>query len=259
MLRADFYRLFHSKGFYITQLVLILVVAFCVWDKGVFSMTVSEQNAQEIAQRTDLIREMACTSHQAVMAMSTMAAFLIYFSLPLFYMTVGADLNSGTLKNIISSGMPRTHYFFSKYCVFLMVTALQFIFYYGTTYLVAGFTNGFDALSLEWLSDFIRVFLVQYLSLQGVFAVTMLVIFLTLSNVWSILATIVVPLVLTVVQIAYFTENKIFAYLNFQSMLNQAGALTLDSEFFLEFTPLALLVIAACLLIALVSFKQRDF
>ena len=62
-----------------------------------------------------------------------------------------------------------------------------------------------------------------------------------------------------VVEEVYFAESKILAYLNFQSMLNQAGALTLDSEFFLQFTPLALLVIAVCLLIALMSFKQRDF
>ena len=62
-------------------------------------------------------------SYQTVIAMSTMAAYLIYFSLPLFVMILGYDLTKKTYKNQLAIGISRWYFFMSKYLIFLLISA----------------------------------------------------------------------------------------------------------------------------------------
>lgn len=43
-IRADFYRLFYSKGFYITQLFLIVVIVLSIWTEALGSVGISGES-----------------------------------------------------------------------------------------------------------------------------------------------------------------------------------------------------------------------
>ncbi|RGW61932.1 hypothetical protein [Enterococcus durans] len=139
-IRADFYRLLHTKGFFITQIALILIIIVSVFTQALGSAGVMTEQLKHLQSGA---LDLKWDSYQTVIAMSTMAAYLIYFSLPLFVMILGYDLTKKTYKNQLAIGISRWYFFMSKYLIFLLISACQFIFYYGFTFLAAGIRYGF--------------------------------------------------------------------------------------------------------------------
>lgn len=119
-IRADFYRLLHTKGFFITQIALILIIIVSVFTQALGSAGVMTEQLKHLQSGA---LDLKWDSYQTVIAMSTMAAYLIYFSLPLFVMILGYDLTKKTYKNQLAIGISRWYFFMSKYLIFLLISA----------------------------------------------------------------------------------------------------------------------------------------
>ncbi|NEX85131.1 hypothetical protein G4V64_03565 [Enterococcus durans] len=73
-IRADFYRLLHTKGFFITQIALILIIIVSVFTQALGSSGVMTEQLKHLQSGA---LDLKWDSYQTVIAMSTMAAYLI--------------------------------------------------------------------------------------------------------------------------------------------------------------------------------------
>ncbi|WP_412989665.1 hypothetical protein ACLJJ6_01290 [Pediococcus siamensis] len=252
MIRGDLYRLEHSKGFYITETVLVVLVLTSILTGTLGSVGTHPQDLQNFQQAN-----LVWTAGRATKLMTSMVSFLIYLILPLFIMTTGFEFSRLSYKNLLSSGMTRTNYFFSKYAVFLVIVCLQFILYYVTVFLGSGLKNGFGELTAKFGLKLAQTISLQLLLMLAIFAVSILILFWTFSTITAVVATILFPIVVSVIRVI-FSKVDWLKYFDFQN--------TIDSAFFTHFSShtmaLSILTAGGTILIfgllALSVFKQKN-
>lgn len=256
MILGDFYRLKHSKGFYITELILVAFILTIV-----LTSTLGSVSARPSSASFSMFQQAGVNGHwsgiQAVKLMSSMCSFLIYLILPLFILTTGFEFSSGSYKNLLSSGMTRTNYFFSKYIVFIIVVLLQFILYYVLIYMVAGATNTFGNFTVNFSIKMGQVIIFQLLLTLAIFAVSILVMFITFSITAAIITTVVWQFIISVFRMVLIHATWL-KFFDFQG--------TIDTIFFAQMslhdTSLYILTtcstIIVCGLLSLYTFKHKN-
>lgn len=210
-INADFYRLFHSKGFYITQILLVvLVTGAMVSQQTITLMNMSKTNASPAGHNP------LWTGVDAVLNFGSISIFLIYFSLSIFIITIGYDLSHEMLKNVVTAGISRERFFISKYFVFLIVTMFQFIIYYGVVFILSSAMNGVGNFSLGFLKLFFGGVGLQFLLLHAAFAIGFCILYFTFSTVWPVLGIIVIPVIINIVStlIPHMEWLYLFAFSN---------------------------------------------
>jgi ABC-2 type transport system permease protein len=253
-IRADFYRLFHTKGFYITQISLIALVVLVVLTQALGSTGVS---SEQLTQLQHGFYDSRWNGYQTVIAISSMASFLIYFCLPLFTMIIGHDLTKKTYKNQLAIGVSRLYFFVSKYLIFLLVSALQFAFYYIFTFLAGIVRYGLGTPPENFWSNILRTVGIQFLSLQALFAIALLLLCLAFSNVFAVIGVIISGLVLSIPQ-AVFPKVEWVKYLDFQSNINLAWVTNVPEHYWLKTTVTAVCFTIILAILAYQSLRKRD-
>ncbi|ANK62359.1 hypothetical protein AYR56_11065 [Loigolactobacillus backii] len=223
MIRGDFYRLKHSKGFYITEFILIALVLSSVLTGTLGTIGARSDSIEEFQQAGG-----AWNAVKATKLMTSMCSFLIYLILPLFIMTTGFEFSRRSYKNPLSSGMTRLNYYLSKYSVFIVIVLLQVILYYGTVYVVTGIKNGFGIFTLNFGIKMAQAILLQLLLLLAIFSVSILVLFITFSTISAVVTTIIFPLLVNILHMI-FIKVAWLKYFDFQG--------TIDSAYFTHFQP----------------------
>jgi ABC-2 type transport system permease protein len=253
-IRADFYRLFHTKVFYITQISLIALVVVVVLTQALGSAGMSSDQLEQLQSG---IYDSSWNGYQTVIALSSMASFLIYFCLPLFTMIIGYDLTKRTYKNQLAVGVSRLHFFVSKYLIFLLISALQFAFYYIFTFLAGTARYGLGTVPENFWSNIFRTLGIQFLSFQAIFAVSLLLVCLTFSNVAAVIGAIISGLFLGIPQVI-FPKIEWFKHLDFQSSINLAWITDVPEHFWLKTTVTALCFTIILAGLAYQSLRKRD-
>ncbi|WP_040977723.1 ABC transporter permease [Oceanobacillus jeddahense] len=253
-MRADFYRLFRTKGFYITQLLLILFVIISVSAEATGSVGVVDSD--EMAGMQSHLQVHDWDSYQTFIAFSSMASFLIYFCLPLLVMIVGYDFVHQSYKNQLTSGVSRLQYFGSKYFIFAVVTALQFIFYYTSAFVTAAVTNGIGTAPTYFWIHALQTIGVQFIAFQAIFMISLCILVITFSNVSGIISVIVIPLIINVLS-AFFTMDWL-KYFDFQTGINVAWIRDLPDFSWLAFLSCNLGIIIIMSYIAYQAFRHKS-
>ncbi|MFV0560416.1 MAG: hypothetical protein ACK5NA_06845 [Enterococcus sp.] len=253
-IRADFYRLLHVKAFYITQIALITIVLLTIFTKTLGSSGVMTDQLNQLQSGT---RDLSWDSYQTVIAISTMAAFLVYFCLPLFVMILGHDLTRKTYKNQIAIGISRWHFFVSKYLIFLLVSALQFVFYYGFTFLTAGIRYGFGIPPEHFWGDIFRTIGLQFLAFQAIFAIALLLLSLTFSNVAAVIVVIVSSIIIEIIS-AIFSKVEWIKYFDFQTNINITWLKDMPDQYWLKATTTALFFTLILVFLAYQAIQKHD-
>ena len=253
-IRADFYRLFRSWGFWITQAVLIMAVvgSILAQSSGKIGISVSTSTATTEA----LGYKVVWNGVQTLNIMSTMSTLLTYLCLSLFIITIGYDLSRGLLKNLLTSGVSRAQFFFSKYLVFLAVILVQFVFYYGLSFITASLLHGVGKAPSDFWGNFLGAFIMQFLFIQADFAIGLLTLYLTYSTVWPVLATIVVPMIIGMLGVFIGSLHWMTHSLDFQG--NMALAMSLSHGDIAKLVPTAFAVILVLAGLAYWSFMKKD-
>ncbi|GAB2024586.1 ABC transporter permease [Lactovum odontotermitis] len=239
-IRADIYRLFHSKGFWITQAVMLIVVISIVAQK-VGSVGVSMTSSSDAPAKTAAAQAPLWTPPYALLNFQTMSPLLIYFLLSLFVIIIGYDLKMKTLKNLFSSGMSRPHFFFSKFLIFNVIILIQFIFYFGLTFITAAILHGIGHYPSDFFSIFFGAWLLQLLFVQAIFAIGILVLYLTFSTVWAVLAIIFFPIAISLASV--ITKLNWLNYFDFQSAMGAANNLPHGQIYKLILSALAAIIV----------------
>lgn len=226
MINGDFYRLKHSRGFYLTESILVIFVLATVLTGTLTSVSARPSSS---AFFNFQMATNGWGSSQAVKLMTSMCSVLVYLTLPLLVMTTGFEFSTGSYKNLLSSGMSRVNYFISKYTVFIAVVLLQYILYYGLIFFVAGFKYHFSPLTGTFVLKMGQTVLFQLLLTLGIFSVAILVMFLTFSITAAVITTLVW-------QFAVATLRMIFVHATWLKFFDFQG--TLDTTYFIQLSPL---------------------
>lgn len=247
-IKADFYRLFRSRGFIINQILLITVLVLSILGKAVGNNGV-HPNVQ------DQMISTVWTSDFASQIVSSMTSFLLYFGLPLLVIIVGYDLTHKTYKNILTNGISRLNYFTSKYFILLLALASQVIFFYATTILTTGILYGFGKLNSEFWQNLSRTMLLQYLCIIAIFSIAIIVLFLTNSNVGAVIATITIPIAISIAHV--FIELSFLKHFDFQANMDGAWYIQATSSEYTSYLLAAFVTSLIAYCIAYSIFKKK--
>lgn len=145
MIRADFYRVIHSKGIYIALFILLLLIGIDVYmvhpgsiALGIGTETVveSEMADMPIEELRDLsigdIREIMLNTKGYVLDRDVLACNMNLYYLFIFVaaIVIAAEFSGNTIKNTLSSAISRRRYFLSK--VFFVNICCLVIFFLNT-------------------------------------------------------------------------------------------------------------------------------
>ena len=150
ILKADFRRLLHSKGFW-TMEILLLAFNFLIvllahptvlkFISGLQGVTGAEGLEQ---LRLDGLTAVS----QAIESGAGIQIFMLFLTLYL----VGPELNHQLYKNSLSAGISRFSYYFNKWLMIFLLTGFNLFLYTGTRYLCPEvLVRGVQALLLQWL------------------------------------------------------------------------------------------------------------
>jgi ABC-type transport system involved in multi-copper enzyme maturation permease subunit len=133
------------------------------------------ENAQE--EMTAITKADGMT---APFIMAGAAGNLVYFLIPLVLCFVGADFSSGTVKNALSRGIPRTKYYFAKLIPVAVFAVIIQFFNLILPIIVACIRHGFGGdFTMSWLGDVLTVYGVQTLIMLAIACVGMFIAFAT--------------------------------------------------------------------------------
>jgi ABC-2 type transport system permease protein len=224
MLRADFYRLLQSKSFWITQaLVLVFVVVTIktgsVGHIGIDAGQEVQQAAQSYGENLDGVT--------AVSVVQSMSDILVYFILPLIVFIIGTDFTKGTYKNILTVGVSRYKYFFSKLTSFTIVLTIQLIMIYLVAFITGVIVNTTGDITIDFMKNTVAVLGVQLIFLLAITVLASALLFTTKNNVVSIIFTIVFPLALSILHLLN-PNVRLYEMLDFSTALKLATSLDFD-------------------------------
>ncbi|MDR0300072.1 MAG: ABC transporter permease subunit, partial [Streptococcaceae bacterium] len=143
MIRADFYRLLRSRGFWISQILFVTFFSFLIFAKSAGNAGIMRQEAVSIDDK--LVR--TWTAANTMQAFSLMSSMVVFFLLASTMILIGTDLTHRTIKNQLTSGISRGTFFISKYLTFFILSFCQLIAFYGLAFVVGGLKNGWGDLT----------------------------------------------------------------------------------------------------------------
>ena len=146
-IQADFYRLFRSKGFWITEAILVLNILSGV----IFGATghVGVNTESKLPQATEV-----WTGFKALTNYSSSISVTILFTIIVITLVLGTDLTQNLYKNSLAYGVSRTSYYFAKSAVVLTIALFQFLVSYGLVFLIATLYNGLGTMPEHFLGSF---------------------------------------------------------------------------------------------------------
>ena len=160
IMRADLYRLFRSKGFYITTALFLMFIFMQITAGnagGVGAVPVAVIDGSDSVIGITAHAELAeFTGITAPFHMMVSTDVLLFFILPLIIFIAADDFSARTVKNVLSNGVSRIKYYTAKLilsCIFcIIILSLNIVIP-----IIAGtIQNGFGG---EFNTEFIRLVL----------------------------------------------------------------------------------------------------
>lgn len=174
LIKADIYRIFRSKGIYITMTILLVIFVLQAFGE-VGSIGISSDEMEGAEAVVQLL-----TGRTAPLNVMRANDNLLYFLLPIIIFISSVDFSSGTAKNVLSNGISRTRYYFSKLILSMLFCTLILISSIVIPTIIATFMNGFGgAFDWTYISQVLNVIALQQLLL---FAATSIGIFFVFTT-----------------------------------------------------------------------------
>ena len=225
MIRADFYRLSKTRGFWITQIVIVVFLLITISSGSIGGITIGPQDGVNQLESMYSIKWDGVTAVSAVQYMA--ANTFLYFILPLLVFVIGNDFSKETYKNILTVGVSRNKYFLSKITSFIIVLTCQLTIIYMISFITGSVLNGTGDVTVKFFTDTLKIMGVQILFLVAITIMSSLVLFMTKSNIISVISTLIIPMVIIMLHF-FYPDVKFFEMIDFQTGFQQAMSLDFD-------------------------------
>lgn len=246
-INADFYRLFRSKGFWISEIILALNIIFGVL-LGVTGHVGVETGAKQAVQSAS-----SWTGVGSLINYSSSISVTVLFTLIVVSIILGVDLAQKLYKNNLTSGISRNGFFFAKATVIVAITLGQLLLSYGLAFILGTLCHGLGTVPDHFVRNFALTFLLQFLCNLAWVSLTTVALYLTHSIVTTFV-TYTLGLVALTVPAAIFPKVEILKYLS----LNFNYALTADKTIIQNTAIVAVGFILAFTALGLITFEKQD-
>ncbi|KXT61167.1 hypothetical protein SORDD05_00400 [Streptococcus oralis] len=245
-IQADFYRLFRSKGFWITEFILfvLLLMGATIGATG-HLMSVQTAPPETPTHGWDGI--------QALINASSNDSNLIFLCIILTCLVLGVDLIGKLYKNSLTVGVSRTEFFLAKFFVLASIALLQLITSLVIAFIPATLLNGLGTMPDGFVTNLLLTISLQFLCLLAWLSIVSFILYLTHSYLAVFIGYLISSIILSV-PMFIFPDIEILRYLN----LNFAYAMTSNSQSILYTITVCVVVILIFSLSGLTIFKKKS-
>ena len=245
-IQADFYRLFRSKGFWITEFILfvLLLLGATIGATG-HLMAIQTEEPEIPTHGWDGI--------QALINASSNDSNLVFLCIILTCLVLGVDLIGKLYKNSLTVGVSRTEFFFAKSFVLASIALLQLIASLVIAFVPSTLLNGLGTIPDGFVTNLLLMIFLQFLCLLAWLSIISFILYLTHSYLAVFIGYLISSIILSMPMLI-FPNIKILPYLSLQFTY----AMTANSESILYTFIVSLAVIVIFNIGGLTVFKKKS-
>ena len=246
-IQADFYRLFRSKGFWITEFILfaLMLMGATIGATG-HLMSVNTTPETEFPTK-------GWDGVQALINASSNGSNLVFLCIVLACLVLGVDLIGKLYKNNLTVGVSRTEFFLAKTFVLASIAFLQLIVSLVIAFIPATILNGFGIMPDGFIGNLLITISLQFLCLLAWLSIVSFILYVSHSYLAVFIGYLVSSILLSMPMLI-FPSIKILPYLSLQFTY----AMTANSESIFYTLIVSLAVIVIFNLSGLTVFKKKS-
>ena len=246
-IQADFYRLFRSKGFWITEFILFVLMLMGA-TIGATGHLMSVNTTPETEFPTK-----GWDGVQALINASSNGSNLVFLCIVLACLVLGVDLIGKLYKNNLTVGVSRTEFFLAKAFVLASIAFLQLILSLVIAFIPATILNGFGTMPDGFIGNLLITISLQFLCLLAWLSIVSFILYVSHSYLAVFIGYLISSIILSTPMLV-FPDIEILRYL----ILDFAYAMTSNSQSILYTITVCVSVILFFSLSSLTVFKKKS-
>ena len=245
-IQADFYRLFRSKGFWITEFILfVLLLMGAPLGATGHLMSVNTTPPETPTHGWNGI--------EALINASNNGSNLVFLCIILVCLVLGVDLIGKLYKNSLTVGVSRTEYFLAKSFVLASIALLQLIASLVIAFIPATLLNGIGTMPDGFATNLLLTIFLQFLCLLAWLSIVSFILYVSHSYLAVFIGYLVSSIILSMPMLV-FPDIEILRYL----ILEFAYAMTSNNQSILYTITVCVSVILFFSLSSLTVFKKKS-
>lgn len=245
-IQADFYRLFRSKGFWITEFILFVLMLL----GATIGATGHLMSVQTTPPET---RTHGWNGIEALINSSSNGSNLVFLCIILACLVLGVDLIGKLYKNSLTVGVSRTEFFLAKGFVLASIAFLQLIVSLVIAFIPATILNGLGTMPDGFIGNLLVTIFLQFLCLLAWLSIVSFILYVSHSYLAVFIGYLVSSILLSMPMLV-FPDIEILRYL----ILDFAYAMTSNSQSILYTITVCISVILFFSLSSLTVFKKKN-
>ena len=247
-IQADFYRLFRSKGFWITEIVLfaLMLMGATIGATGHLMSVNTTPPESEIPTQ-------GWNGVQALINASSQGSNLVFLCIILACLVLGVDLIGKLYKNSLTVGVSRTEFFLAKSVVLASIALMQILISLVIAFVPATILNGVGSMPEGFIGNLLLTIGLQFLCLLAWLSVLSFILYVTHSYLAVFIGYLISSILLSTPMLI-FPDIEILRYLS----LNVAYAMTAYSQAVLYTVIVTVTVILFFTISGLAVFKKKS-
>ena len=245
-IQADFYRLFRSKGFWITEFILFVLLLLGATIGATGHLMAIQTEKPEISTH-------GWDGIQALINASSNDSNLVFLCIILTCLVLGVDLIGKLYKNSLTVGVSRTEFFFAKSFVLASIALLQLIASLVIAFVPSTLLNGLGTMPDGFITNLLLTIFLQFLCLLAWLSIVSFILYVTHSYLAAFIGYLVTSIILSMPMLV-FPDIEILRYL----ILDFAYAMTTNSQAILYTITVCVTVILFFSFSGLIIFKKKS-
>ena len=247
-IQADFYRLFRSKGFWITEIVL-----FALMLMGATIGATGHLMSVDTTPPESEIPTQGWNGVQALINASSQGSNLVFLCIILACLVLGVDLIGKLYKNSLTVGVSRTEFFLAKSVVLASIALMQILISLVIAFVPATILNGVGTMPEGFIGNLLLTIGLQFLCLLAWLSIISFILYVTHSYLAVFIGYLISSILLSTPMLI-FPDIEILRYLS----LNVAYAMTTNSQAILYTITVCVTVILFFSFSGLIIFKKKS-
>ena len=247
-IQADFYRLFRSKGFWITEIVLfaLMLMGATIGATGHLMSVNTTPPESEIPTQ-------GWNGVQALINASSQGSNLVFLCIILACLVLGVDLIGKLYKNSLTVGVSRTEFFLAKSVVLASIALMQILISLVIAFVPATILNGVGTMPEGFIGNLLLTISLQFLCILAWLSIVSFILYVTHSYLAVFIGYLISSTLLSTPMLI-FPDIEILRYLS----LNVAYAMTTNSQAILYTITICVTVILFFSFSGLIIFKKKS-